>query len=144
LPDEHALALADEESPFYVLGGFDVVAAVPADEDTILQRFRTGAGLGWHEHDERLYSGTERPFRPGYRAHLVSEWIPALDGAEEKLQQGARVADVGCGHGSSTIILAEAAQAGEARITEVGRERGFSRVRRVAETPFNMVLEARP
>jgi SAM-dependent methyltransferase len=108
LPDEHALALADEESPFYVLGGFDVVAAVQADEDELLDRFRTGGGLGWHEHDRRLYSGTERFFRPGYRAHLVSEWIPALEGVEEKLRRGATVADVGCGHGASTIILAEA------------------------------------
>jgi SAM-dependent methyltransferase len=108
LPDEHALALADEKSPFYVLGGFDVIASVQADEDELLERFRTGRGMGWHEHDERLYSGTERFFRPGYRAHLVNEWIPALDGVEEKLRRDARVADVGCGHGASTIILAEA------------------------------------
>jgi SAM-dependent methyltransferase len=267
LPDEHALALADEESPFYVLGGFDVIASVQADEDELLERFRTGEGMGWHEHDTRLYRGTERFFRPGYRAHLVSEWIPALNGVQEKLERGATVADVGCGHGASTIILAEAfpasrfvgfdyheasidraheaaaaadvsdrvsfvvasakdfpgsgfdlvcmfdclhdmgdpvgasahvhdalfadgtwmivepragdrvednlnpvgrlfysastalctpnsldqevglalgAQAGEARIAEVVRQGGFRRVRRVAETPFNMVLEARP
>ncbi len=108
LPDEHALVVADEESPFYVLGAFDVVASVEADEEELLTRFQSGEGLGWHEHDERLYSGTERFFRAGYRAHLANDWIPALDGVEEKLERGATVADVGCGHGASTIILAEA------------------------------------
>jgi 2-polyprenyl-3-methyl-5-hydroxy-6-metoxy-1,4-benzoquinol methylase len=108
LPEEHALALADEDSPFYVLGGFDAVASIQADEQKILERFRTGEGLGWHEHDERLFSGTERFFRPGYRAHLVSEWIPALDGVQPKLERGVKVADVGCGRGASTIILAQA------------------------------------
>src|SRR5207245_2193807 len=72
------------------------------------EAFRTGAGMGWHEHDHRLFRGTERFFRPGYKAHLVAEWIPALEGVEEKLQRGAKVADVGCGHGASTIIMAEA------------------------------------
>ena len=267
LPDEHALALADEDSPFYVLGAFELIASLYADEDKILKAFRSGGGLGWHEHDHRLFRGTERFFRPGYRAHLVSEWIPALDGVKEKLELGAKVADVGCGHGASTIILAQAypnsefhgfdyhatsierardaaaqagvadrisfevasakdypgtgydlvcvfdclhdmgdpagasahvletlsptgtwmivepfandrvqdnlnpvgrvfygastvictpasldqevglalgAQAGEARLTEVIREGGFTRVRRATETPFNLVLEARP
>ena len=88
LPDEHALALADEER--------------------LRDAFRTGEGLGWHEHDHRLFRGTERFFRPGYRGHLVAEWIPALDGVQEKLERGAKVADIGCGHGASTIILAEA------------------------------------
>jgi SAM-dependent methyltransferase len=79
-----------------------------ADEDQIIEAFRSGEGMGWHEHDHRLFRGTERFFRPGYRAHLVAEWIPALDGVQEKLQHGAKVADVGCGHGASTIIMAEA------------------------------------
>jgi SAM-dependent methyltransferase len=108
LPDEHALALADEESPFYILGVYDSVASLYADEDKILEAFRTGGGMGWHEHDHRLFRGTERFFRPGYRAHLVAEWIPALDGVQEKLERGAKVADVGCGHGASTVIMAEA------------------------------------
>jgi SAM-dependent methyltransferase len=108
LPDEHALALADEESPFYILGVYDLIASLYKDEDRIIEAFRSGAGMGWHEHDHRLFRGTERFFRPGYRAHLVAEWIPALDGVIEKLQQGAKVADVGCGHGASTIIMAEA------------------------------------
>ncbi len=108
LPDEHALALADEDSPFYILGVYDSIASLYADEDQIIEAFRSGKGMGWHEHDHRLFRGTERFFRPGYRAHLVAEWIPALDGVQEKLQRGAKVADVGCGHGASTIIMAEA------------------------------------
>jgi SAM-dependent methyltransferase len=108
LPDEQALALADEDSPFYILGLYDSIASLYADEDKILDAFRTGGGMGWHEHDHRLFRGTERFFRPGYRAHLVTEWIPALDGVEEKLERGAKVADVGCGHGASTVIMAEA------------------------------------
>jgi SAM-dependent methyltransferase len=108
LPDEHALALADEESPFYILGVYDLIASLYADEDQILKAFRSGEGMGWHEHDHRLFRGTERFFRPGYRGHLIGEWIPALDGVQEKLERGARVADVGCGHGASTIIMAEA------------------------------------
>jgi len=108
LPDEHALALADEESPFYILGVYDSVASLYADEDKILEAFRSGEGMGWHEHDHRLFRGTERFFRPGYRAHLVAEWIPALEGVQEKLERGAKVADIGCGHGASTIIMADA------------------------------------
>ncbi|HYI35112.1 MAG TPA: class I SAM-dependent methyltransferase [Thermoleophilaceae bacterium] len=108
LPNEHAMALADEDSPAYVMGAFDLMASIWADEDKLAEAFRTGDGLGWHEHDHRLFSGTERFFRPGYRAHLTTEWIPALDGMEDKLEQGASVADVGCGHGASTIIMAEA------------------------------------
>src|SRR6266705_1220906 len=108
LPNEHALALADEDSPFYILGVYDSIASLYADEEKIIDAFRSGAGMGWHEHDHRLFRGTERFFRPGYRAHLVSEWIPALEGVQEKLERGAKVADVGCGHGASTVIMADA------------------------------------
>jgi SAM-dependent methyltransferase len=108
LPDEQALALADEDSPFYILGIYDSIASLYADEDKILEAFRSGEGMGWHEHDHRLFRGTERFFRPGYRGNLVAAWIPALEGVQEKLERGARVADVGCGHGASTIIMAEA------------------------------------
>src|SRR5271168_2655705 len=108
LPDEQALALADEDSPFYILGIYDSIASLFADEEKILEAFRSGEGMGWHEHDHRLFRGTERFFRPGYRGHLVGAWIPALDGVQEKLERGARVADIGCGHGASTIIMAEA------------------------------------
>jgi SAM-dependent methyltransferase len=108
LPDEQALALADEDSPFYILGVYDLIASLYADEEQIMEAFRSGEGMGWHEHNHRLFRGTERFFRPGYRGHLVPEWLPALDGVQEKLEQGAKVADVGCGHGASTVIMAEA------------------------------------
>ncbi len=84
LPAEQALALADEESPAYILGIFESIASFYADEDRILETFRSGEGMGWHEHDHRLFRGTERFFRPGYRAHLVAEWIPALEGVQAK------------------------------------------------------------
>jgi SAM-dependent methyltransferase len=108
LPEEQAMALADEDSPVFVCGGFAGIASAYTDWATFADAFRTGRGVGWHEHDQRLFRGTERFFRPGYRAHLVSEWIPALTGVEEKLRRGARVADVGCGHGASTILMAQA------------------------------------
>jgi SAM-dependent methyltransferase len=267
LPNEHAVALASEDSPFYVLGIYTSIASIYADLDQLTEIFRTGEGFGWDQHDPRLFVGTERFFRPGYAANLVSQWLPALDGVVQKLQAGATVADVGCGHGASTLLMAKAfprstfsgfdyhrgsiesareraseqgvtagvsfevasatdfpghdydlvthfdclhdvgdpvgaashvrevlaadgtwmvvepmagdavednlnpvgrcfynastvlcapaslaqdvglalgAQAGEARLTEVIKQGGFTRVRRAAETPFNMVLEVRP
>ncbi len=108
LPPEQAMALADEQSPYFLLGGFQLASAVIADEPKLADAFRSGEGFGWHEHDHRLFEGTERFFRPGYRGNLVSSWIPALEGVESKLRDGARVADVGCGHGASTLIMAEA------------------------------------
>jgi SAM-dependent methyltransferase len=108
LSPEQAAALADEDSPFYLLGAYELIASLYADEEKITEAFRTGSGMGWHEHDHRLFKGTERFFRPGYRGHLVAEWIPALEGVQEKLEAGAKVADVGCGHGASTILMAEA------------------------------------
>jgi 2-polyprenyl-3-methyl-5-hydroxy-6-metoxy-1,4-benzoquinol methylase len=107
LPPEHALALADRDGPFYVLGGFEVLASLVADEPKVAERARAGEGFGWEEHDHRLFHGTERFFRPGYARHLLTEWIPALDGIEAKLRAGARVADVGCGHGASTVLMAQ-------------------------------------
>jgi SAM-dependent methyltransferase len=267
LPAEHAAVLADEDSPVFLAGAFEAIASCYSDHDWLLEACRTGAGVGWEQHDERLFSGTHRLFRPGYAAFLTTQWIPALDGVEEKLRAGGSVADVGCGLGASTIILAGAyphstlvgfdyhepsietarksaadagvhrrvrfeaaratdfpgtgfdlvclfdclhdmgdpvgaarhirqalasdgtlllvepyagdtlaenltpvgrafygfstvvctpaslaqpvglglgAQAGEARLTEVLTDAGFTRVRRAAETPFNLVLEARP
>jgi 2-polyprenyl-3-methyl-5-hydroxy-6-metoxy-1,4-benzoquinol methylase len=108
LPPERAFMLADEASPLYIHGAFQIVEAMMAAEPKISERFRTGKGFGWHEHDPGLFEGTERFFRPGYNAHLVAEWIPALEGVEAKLRSGAKVADVGCGLGASTIIMAQA------------------------------------
>ncbi len=264
LSPEQAAVFADEESTVNMTGGFHSLAAVFADEPKLTQAFRTGQGVGWGEHCNCLFCGVERFFRPGYRANLVAAWLPALDGVVEKLTRGAKVADVGCGHGASTLIMAAAfpntefvgidfheasvaharshanglanvrfqtaraqdypgsgfdlvtmfdalhdmgdpvgavghvrntlkpdgtlmlvepmagdsladnlnpvgrvyyafstsvcvpaslgqevgaalgAQAGERRLADVARQGGFSRFRRAAETPFNMVLEARP
>jgi SAM-dependent methyltransferase len=108
LPVEHAAALADDHSPFFVGGGFQVVTAMMKASDRIVTAFQSGEGMFWGEHHSDLFEGTERFFRPGYSAHLVTEWIPSLDGVREKLSAGARVADVGCGHGASTIIMAQA------------------------------------
>jgi 2-polyprenyl-3-methyl-5-hydroxy-6-metoxy-1,4-benzoquinol methylase len=108
LPPEHALALADENSPFFVSGAFQLLVAIVKDEPHITERFRSGEGFGWHEHDHNLFEGTERFFRPGYLANLVASWLPSLDGVVQKLEAGARVADIGCGHGASTILMAQA------------------------------------
>jgi SAM-dependent methyltransferase len=264
LSPEQAAVFADGESTVNMTGGFYSLAAVFADEPKLAQAFKTGQGIGWSEHCNCLFCGVERFFRPGYKAHLVNEWLPSLDGVVAKLERGAKVADVGCGHGVSTLMMAEAfpnsefvgidfhdgsvararenvnglknvrfeaaraqdyagssydlvtmfdalhdmgdpvgaaaharetlksdgtlmliepmagdsladnlnpvgrvyyafstsvcvpaslgqdvgaalgAQAGEKRIAEVVRRGGFSRVRRASETPFNMVIEARP
>jgi SAM-dependent methyltransferase len=108
LSPEQSLALAQEGSPAFVPGAFPVATAAIKDEEKIAQAFVGGHGVGWHEHHHDLFAGTERFFRPGYSANLVSSWIPALDGVEARLRSGALVADVGCGHGASTILMAEA------------------------------------
>ena len=108
LSPEQAMAFAEEGSPAFFAGAFDVVQATYLDEPKVAEAFRTGKGVGWHEHSKCLFSGTERFFRPGYNANLVPNWIPALDGVEAKLKAGAKVADVGCGHGASTIVMAKA------------------------------------
>jgi 2-polyprenyl-3-methyl-5-hydroxy-6-metoxy-1,4-benzoquinol methylase len=108
LPPEQAFALAMEDSPVYLPGFFFIVSSVMKDVPKIEEGFRTGKGVGWHEHDHELFHGTEKFFRPNYRAHLVSQWIPALDGVGAKLKAGAKVADVGCGLGTSAILMAQA------------------------------------
>jgi SAM-dependent methyltransferase len=108
LSPEQAFALAEEGSPAFVPGAFQLATALIKDEPKITDAFRSGKGVGWHEHNDDLFCGTERFFRPGYVANLVPAWIPALDGVEAKLRKGALVADVGCGHGASTLIMAEA------------------------------------
>src|SRR5579864_746336 len=107
MTEEQATAFTDETSPACVIGGFQAMLAATRAVDRLTDAFRSGKGVGWHEHHHDLFHGTERFFRPGYIANLASSWIPALDGVEEKLRQGARVADVGCGYGASTIILAK-------------------------------------
>ncbi|QKK33778.1 class I SAM-dependent methyltransferase (plasmid) [Rhizobium indicum] len=108
LTPEQAMVFAEENSPAFFVGAFEVVQSMWMDESKVADAFRTGKGLGWHEHSTCLFRGTERFFRPGYNSHLVNEWIPALAGVEAKLKAGASVADVGCGHGASTILMAQA------------------------------------
>jgi 2-polyprenyl-3-methyl-5-hydroxy-6-metoxy-1,4-benzoquinol methylase len=107
LSEEQAFTLADESSPAFLPGMFQVALAAVKAEEQITERFKTGQGLGWHEHHPELFVGTERFFRPGYAANLIGSWIPALEGVKEKLEQGAKVADVGCGLGASTILMAK-------------------------------------
>ena len=105
---EQAAVFADEDSPVFVAGGFAFLSAVYNDEPKLAAAFKSGKGLHWGEHCNCLFCGVERFFRPGYRAHLVAEWLPALDGVVAKLERGAKVADVGCGHGASTLLMAQA------------------------------------
>jgi ubiquinone/menaquinone biosynthesis C-methylase UbiE len=108
LPPEHAFVLANPDSPAFLPPAFDIAASLWHGEDKILAAFRSGNGVGWHEHDCRLFSGTEAFFRNGYRAHLTQTWIPTLSGVQKKLDSGGRVADLGCGHGASVILMAQA------------------------------------
>jgi SAM-dependent methyltransferase len=107
LSPEQAAAFADESSPAFVGGGFQVALGAAADIERVQDAFLTGQGVGWHEHGNDVFEGCRRFFEPGYRANLLSSWIPALDGVHDRLQMGGRVADVGCGHGASSIIIAE-------------------------------------
>ncbi|MDQ6684247.1 MAG: class I SAM-dependent methyltransferase, partial [Pseudomonadota bacterium] len=108
LTEEQAFALTVEGGPAFIPGAFQIAVAQWKAIPKMAQAMRTGLGLGWHEHDASLFHGTERFFRPGYAAYLVNSWIPALEGVEGRLKAGAHVADVGCGHGASTIIMAQA------------------------------------
>jgi SAM-dependent methyltransferase len=108
LPAEHAAALVDETSPAYLPGFFQLAEGTVRDAHRVLQAARTGDGIGWHAHNEDVHLGCERFFRTMYNAHLVAEWLPALDGVVDRLERGASVADVGCGHGASTLLMARA------------------------------------
>jgi SAM-dependent methyltransferase len=107
LSEEQAFAMADESSPVFLPGAFQVALASVKATEKLEENFKTGAGMGWHEHHAELFVGTERFFRPGYAANLVAAWIPSLEGVDAKLKSGGRVADVGCGLGSSTILMAK-------------------------------------
>jgi SAM-dependent methyltransferase len=108
LSQEQAFTLANEDSPAYLPGAFELALGSLAAVPRIAESFRTGAGMGWHEHAEGVFHGCEKFFRPGYAANLASSWIPALQGVKDKLETGAQVADVGCGKGASTILMATA------------------------------------
>jgi SAM-dependent methyltransferase len=107
LPPEQSMALADENSPMYIHGAYQVIRSLFKDEDKFIEMFQRGKGLRWSEHNHDLFEGTARFFKPNYVGNLVSSWIPSLDGVEEKLKQGAKVADIGCGYGISTILMAK-------------------------------------
>ncbi len=108
LPPEQTVALTDTDSPAYLPGFFQIALGSVIDSPRIVEAAARGNGVGWHEHTHDVHEGCERFFRPGYNAHLLSEWLPALDGVIAKLEQGASVADVGCGHGASTVLMATA------------------------------------
>jgi len=108
LPAEHAVALTVEDSPAFLPGFFQIALGTVHDTEQVIEAARSGSGVGWHEHGSDVHIGCERFFRPGYQANLVDSWLPALDGVVPKLRAGARVADVGCGHGASTIVMAQA------------------------------------
>lgn len=109
LPEEQALALTNENSPAYIAGFYQTLAGLFKDEEKIIEAFKTGKGLGWGDHHHYLFQGTERFFKPNYVANITTSWIPALEGVEDKLKRGgAKVADVGCGYGVSTILMAKA------------------------------------
>ena len=108
LTPEQAFALTDPDGAVFAPGAFELALGALRSEQKVIQAFRTGEGVGWHEHDEGVFSGCERFFRPGYAANLVASWLPALDGVEAKLNADARVADIGCGHGASTTLMARA------------------------------------
>ncbi|TXG78037.1 MAG: class I SAM-dependent methyltransferase [Rhodocyclaceae bacterium] len=108
LTAEQALVFAHEDSPAFIVGAFQTTLAAGRIRERLAEAFRTGEGIGWHEHDHAMFHGIERFFRAGYVGHLLQDWIPALDGIEAKLRRGIRVADIGCGHGASTILMAQA------------------------------------
>src|SRR6185437_5309985 len=107
LPIENAMVLANEDSPAFMLGGYQVLRSIFKDEDKFVEIFKSGKGLRWGDHHHDLFEGTAKFFKPNYMNNLVPSWIPSLDGMQEKLKEGAKIADIGCGYGVSTIIMAK-------------------------------------
>jgi SAM-dependent methyltransferase len=143
LSPEQVEAMTNEDSPAFVVGGFQVVSAATKADELLTDAFRTGGGVGWHQHHRDLFEGTERFFKPGYVASLVSDWLPALDGVVERLRAGGRVADVGCGHGASTILMAAAFPAAtfvgsDYHAASIGSARGAAEVAGVANVEFEV------
>ncbi|MGE0284151.1 MAG: class I SAM-dependent methyltransferase [Rhizobiaceae bacterium] len=131
LTPEQALVLADEESPVFIPNAWSVPASMWADEEKAIEAFRTGKGIAWGDHDGRLFCGVAAFYRNAYKASLVSQWLPSLDGVVDKLEAGARVADVGCGHGHSTVLMAQAFP--KSRFVGIdGHERSVEEARGVA------------
>ena len=122
LPPEHAAALTDESSPAYLPGFFQIAYGTVRDADSILAVARAGDGVGWHAHNGDVHVGCERFFRTMYNGHLIGEWLPALDGVVAKLQAGGTVADIGCGHGASTVLMARAFPASRFHGSDYHRE----------------------
>ena len=142
---EQAALLADENGPAFIPGAFEMMFAMIHDEPKLGAAFRSGKGVGWHEHDTSLFRSVERFFRPGYAAHLVSEWIPALDGVEAKLRSGASVADVGCGHGVTTILMGQAFPASrfigfDYHRESIGRARQLARESGASNVSFEVTM----
>lgn len=108
LPAEQAMVVAHQDSPVFLGGAFEAIASCYSDHEVLADAFRSGEGIGWAEHDHRLFSGVERLFHPSYAVHLVDDWLPALDGVVDRLRAGGTVADIGCGLGTSTILMAQA------------------------------------
>jgi SAM-dependent methyltransferase len=108
LTAEQAFALTDPTGPVFLPGAFELALGALKAQERVERAFSDGTGIGWHEHDEDVFTGCERFFRPGYLMHLLTEWLPALDGVQERLERGGTVADLGCGHGASTLLMAEA------------------------------------
>ncbi|HEU4948663.1 MAG TPA: class I SAM-dependent methyltransferase [Kribbella sp.] len=139
LTEEQAFALTDPDGPIYAPGAFQLALGTLRAEPQITEAFRTGDGFGWHQHDPEVFAGCERFFRPGYIGNLASSWLPALEGVEAKLQAGGRVADLGCGHGASTVLMAEAFPAS----TFVGSDYHQASVDQAAKRAADAGLEGR-
>jgi ubiquinone/menaquinone biosynthesis C-methylase UbiE len=137
MTDEQAFALTDPDGPVFAPGAFELALGTLRAQDRITEAFRTGEGVGWHEHDQDVFSGCERIFRPGYAGNLTTSWLPALDGVIDKLELGARVADIGCGDGASTVLMAQSFPASAFAGSDYHRESVDQARKRSADAGLN-------